>query len=205
MGLDDGVRGQHPLLGRVDHVLFEGGLSDMELEAHADLLATRPRGALLPWFTQDFGQCWFDMRLDMGSWRDGQRHRPMIWRPALLTAYHGFEPWYLDQLPAPLAREAAFFVEEQARRVRALTDDPVLRQYYLGMGFRVRTRVTAGLFALIYFLELRSGKAIHPTLRRRVLEMARLFRGMYPNVALHVDEDPDDWSLRRAGHVITTR
>ena len=207
--------------GRPNDVFFEGGLSTAELEAHAELLATRPQGAPLPWSMTDYGQCWFDMLLDKGSLRDLARHRPLVVRPALLTADHGFEQWYLEQLPGGdvegeggypaetgFALEAAQFVEAQAERVRALTDDPVLRQYYLAMGFKVRTRVTAGLPALVYLLELRgNAKTIHPTLCAKVREMGRLFKAEYPDVAVHMDDSPSDWddTLRRAGATVTER
>lgn len=185
-------------------------------------LADRPRGALVPHTLLSLGMARFEFPLDMGSWRDLQRQRAMVVEPALLTTRYGFEPWYLEQLPGGnrskyrdeitgrtwvgdwdgFAEEVMLAVSDLARRAEALTDDPVVRQHYLPLGYRVRTRVSSGLPGLIYFLELRTGKTIHPTLRRRTLDLARVFRKLLPDVALHVDEDPDDWSVRRGTQTI---
>jgi hypothetical protein len=75
-------------------------------------------------------------------------------------------------------------------------------QYYLPMGYRVVTRIEAGLPALVYMLEIRSGRTVHPTLRREVLKVVRQFREALPGVALHPDETEDDWSEKRGQHVI---
>lgn len=191
------TQGRHP---GMDHA------SDVHLRKKArDLLADRPRGALVPHSMAALGQDRFDLLLDCGCWRDIQRQRAMVVEPALLTAYYGFEEWYLDQLPDLVRAEAFGFVRLQADLVEALTDDPVIRQYYLGLGFRMRTRISSGLPGLIYALELRSGKEIHPVLRREVLKMVEWFRSEHEGVALHVNADPDDWSVRRGAHVITER
>jgi hypothetical protein len=65
--------------------------------------------------------------------------------------------------------------------------------------------VTYGLPALLYVLELRSGKHVHPSLRRVIHSMVKKFQHEYPDVALHVDMDPDDWSVRRGEQTITEK
>jgi hypothetical protein len=54
-------------------------------------------------------------------------------------------------------------------------------------------------------MELRSGKHIHPSLRRKVQWMIREFKAQYPNVSLHVDTDLDDWTVRRGSQTITEK
>ena len=193
--------------------------------AHPDVkarLADRPRGALLPHALLSLGMADLEFPLDMGSWRDAQRQRAIVVEPSILSTRYGFEPWYIEQLPGGegaergpwqvnaqkyvgFAEEVALTVNVLARQAEALTSDPVLRQYYLPLGFRVRTRISAGLPGLVYALELRTGKAIHPTLRRRMLEASKAFKHAFPGVALHVDEDPDDWTIRRGKAVITEK
>ena len=189
-----------------------------------EVLKTRPRGAPIPPVLEDLGQLQYDFLIDCGSWRDLQRHRVLKVRPTVLTADHGFEPWYLEQLPGALppkgelagapgvphlldgfAGEVAEEIRRLTRAAETLTSDPVVRQYYLAMGYRMLTRVTGGLPGTVYMLELRSGKRIHPTLRRRVLEMARLLHAAHPEIALHPDTDPGDWDATRGAATITER
>lgn len=169
------------------------------------LVGSRPRGALLPWHLNSLGVAQFEFPLDMGSWRDLQRHRAVVVEPEMLTADYGFEPWYLDQVPADRRADVARTIDDLWHRAVRLTGDRHVRQYYLPMGYRVRARVTAGLPGLVYLLELRSGKTIHPTLRRRVLEMAAHVKSSLPEVAVHVDDDPDDWTVRRGQQIIVDR
>jgi thymidylate synthase ThyX len=195
------------------------GARNLGLRRYAEILATRPRGSVLPHFMTDLGQYNFNFLLDFGSFRDLQRHRNGVVRMPLLTVDWGFEDWYLQQLAldgpyedtnaANKARklmfEAGELIDAQKARIRALPNDPVARQYYMALGFRVPCQVTMALPALLYFLELRSGKTVHPTLRRQVHGMIKVFQKNHPHdqIALHVDMDPDDWDVRRGDQTIT--
>lgn len=174
------------------------------LEDYKVPLKTRPRGCVLPPFMADFGQIHFQFLLDFGSFRDIQRHRNGVCRMPLLETKYGFETWYLDQLDPELRKEAEDLIFKQVERIVAI-DDPIVRQYYTALGFRVPTSVSYGLPATIYVLELRSGKTIHPTLRRRIHGMVNLFQKKFPDITLHVDMDPDDWTVRRGTQTITER
>jgi hypothetical protein len=181
---------------------------------YAEMLATRPKGAVLPHFMTDCGQYSFEFLLDFGSFRDLQRHRNGVVRMPLLDTAWGFEHWYLKQLGDPgnddvggLRDEAVELIHQQQARIRALSGEAVDRQYYTALGFKVPCQVTMALPALLYFLELRSGKTVHPTLRKQVHSMIKIFQKDHPNdqVALHVDMDPDDWDIRRGDQTITAR
>ena len=50
--------------------------------------------------------------------------------------------------------------------------------------------------------ELRSGKTVHPSLRWVVHEEVRAFTEMFPDIPLHVDMDPDSWTVRRGKQTI---
>lgn len=186
---------------------------ESEIETHyAEILKTRPRGCVLPHFLSDLGQFTFEFLLDFGSFRDLQRHRNGVCRMPLLDTNYGFHPWYLEQLGDPAMgdvgglRDAAVdLIQAQQPRIRAISSDPVVRSYYTALGFRVPCQVTYALPALIYVMELRSGKTVHPTLRRQIHSMAHIFREKFPEIALHVDMDPDDWDVRRGDQTITKK
>jgi thymidylate synthase ThyX len=185
-------------------------LNAMNLRMNArytELLKTRPRGCVLPHFMTDMGQVHVEFLLDFGSFRDLQRHRNGVCRMPLLDTSYGFEAWYLEQL-GDLRAEAVALIDEQRDEINRLGDGPdrsVLRQYYTALGFRVPCNVMYALPALLYVLELRSGKTVHPTLRKQVHAMVRAFRHDYPDIALHVDMDPDDWDVRRGDQTITAK
>lgn len=179
---------------------------------YVEILRTRPRGCVLPHFLSDLGQYTFEFLLDFGSFRDLQRHRNGVCRMPLLDRSYGFHPWYLEQLGDPAMgdvgglRDAAVeLIHAQMTRIGAISSDPVVRSYYTALGFQVPCQVTYALPALLYVMELRSGKTVHPTLRRRIHSMVRLFQEKHPDVALHVDMDPDDWDVRRGDQTITKK
>lgn len=176
-----------------------------EISDFLEDINSRPRGCILPHFMADFGQVTWSFYLDFGSFRDIQRHRNGVCRMPLLTTEHGFEPWYLEELDEDLRAEATQLLSDQESKISSISADPVIRQYYTALGYRVPTEITYGLPAAIYVMELRSGKAIHPTLRRRVHQMIKSFQLRLPEVKLHVDLDPSDWDVRRGSQTITAK
>lgn len=193
----------------VTPTMFEG--ININIPSRYDrLLASRPRGFALPHWMTDFGQAKFEFALDFGSFRDLQRHRNGVVRMPLLNAEWGFEPWYLEQLDPETRAEAVQLINLQRSRIESLScfgnsATEIEKQYVTALGFRVPCVVTMALPALVYFLELRTQKTVHPTLRARALQMAKRFKDAYPDVALHVDNDPDDWTVRRGEQTIKER
>lgn len=184
---------------------FSSTIDNRNLEPIAELLATRPWGCVLPYVLTALGQVMFDFLLDYGAWRDIQRHRNGVCEAPLLTTAYGFEPWYLDQLDDEWRARAMALIEEQEEAISALESTLVDRQYYIPLGYLVPTVVCYGLPAAVYVLEIRSGKTVHPTLRRAVHRMIEQFERKHPLVKLHVDRDPDDWTVRRGTQTITER
>lgn len=164
----------------------------------------RPRGSVLPHSMSALGQIRFAFGLDFGSFRDLQRHRNGVVRMPLLTMKHGFEEWYLKELGSR-EEEGRALVASQRKEIENLTGNAYDRQFYIPLGFIVPAHVTWGLPAAVYVMELRSGKHVHPTLRARVHQMVRAFKREYPQVALHVDMDADDWTVRRGQQTITVK
>lgn len=186
------------------HNFYPADLARLKHGKIAEMLRTRPQGCVLPHFLSELGQITCVFHMDFGSFRDLQRHRNGVCRMPMLTTEHGFEPWYLDQLDADVRAEAEALVRHQTLAIEALDADAVDKQYLTALGFRVAGSVTYGLPAMVYILELRSGKTIHPTLRRFVLRTVAEFRQEFP-VPIHADMDPDDWTVRRGGQTITRR
>jgi thymidylate synthase ThyX len=178
-------------------------IDDGALKPYYEMLITRPRGSALPAHMAELGSLSFRGELDYGSWRDIQRHRNGVCRVPKLTTDLGFESWYLEQL-GPMRAEAEALISEQVELISSIEDD-VASQYLIPLGFKVPFQVTYGLPAAVYVLELRSGKAVHPTLRKAIHNMIGDLAFTHPEVLLHVDMDPDDWDVRRGDQTITAR
>lgn len=174
-------------------------------EDRHEMIATRPRGCVLPHALGRLGQLQFCGLLDFGSFRDIQRHRNGVCKMPLLTAHFGFEPWYLEQLDRETCNEAVELIQEQRAAIRSLETTPEIAQYYHAMGFRVQVDLTYTLPAAVYVMELRSGKTVHPTLRSFIHTMICEFRKAHPSVALHVDMSADSWTVRRGTQTIVEK
>lgn len=194
-----------PSFADTRRVYLDDTINPEDLARYAKVLAERPRGCVIPHFLTDLGQLFFSFLLDFGSFRDIQRHRNGVCRMPLLTTEWGFEPWYIEQLDPELGKEAHTLLKELDRASIAVTRDRVDRQNYLPLGWRVPCQVAYGLPAAVYVLELRSGKTIHPTLRRVIHGMVAKFHESFPDFTLHTDMDPDDWTLRRGSQTITAK
>ncbi|PIT94210.1 hypothetical protein COU00_00275 [Candidatus Falkowbacteria bacterium CG10_big_fil_rev_8_21_14_0_10_43_11] len=175
-----------------------------QLNQYRDILA-RPAKTGLPHFLTELGQITFDFLLDFGSFRDIQRHRNGVCRMPLLTMDNGFQSWYLEQLPENLRQEAEKLISEQKQAISELEATPENKQYYVAMGFLVPCRVTYGLPAAVYVLELRSGVPVHPTLRRVAHKMHQALLEIDPELKLLTDLNPDDWDVRRGMQDITQK
>lgn len=170
-------------------------------------ISTRPKGALLPRYISELGQYKCNFTLDYGSFRDLQRHRNGICRLPLLTTRHGFNQWYLKNLPPSLLNPALDLISIQTKRICDLISDaekeaPVL-QYYIAMGFDVPCELIYDLRQMVYVTELRSSKTVHPTLRNIAFEMHKFLQRTHPKLLLYTDLDTDDFDIRRGTQDIT--
>ncbi len=168
-----------------------------ELNQYKTIIQDRPLKTGLPSFLADLGKVTFEFLLDFGSFRDLQRHRNGVCRMPLLTSKFGFNEWYLQQLPANLRFKAETLIEQQTNAVNALPTSDETKQYFLALGFNCPCKVTYGLPAAVYVTELRSGKAVHPTLRKIAHQMANSLSENFPMLKMHIDFGNDDWDVRR--------
>lgn len=188
-----------------EHVTLTTSITPDDIEPYKHAFDARPAKSELPIFLMDLGLVTFEFLMDFGSFRDIQRHRNGVCRMPLLSTRFGFDQWYLNQLPEALRAEAEALINEQTAAINALTEDPILRQYYVAMGFRVPCRVSYGLPAALYTIELRAGKTVHPSLRLIAQQMGHALKERLPNLLMHIDFSADDWDVRRGTQDITLK
>jgi thymidylate synthase ThyX len=184
---------------------YKTNIKNEELDKYEDILKNRPAKTGLPHFLSELGNVTFDIHLDYGSFRDLHRHRNGVCRMPLLTINLGFNNWYLEQLPDDLRIAAEKLINEQVESINKLDVASEIRQYYIALGFNATCRVSYGLPATVYVTELRSGKAVHPTLRKVAHKMHHALKEMFPKLVLHSDLDLDDWDVRRGLQDITIK
>ena len=176
---------------------FSTNIKPADLRVYRDILKNRPPKTGLPHFLTELGNIIFDLILDYGSFRDLQRHRNGVCRMPLLTTKLGFNQWYLNQLPKELKIKAEKLIKEQKIKINVLKTVAEIKQYYIALGFNASCRVSYGLPAAIYVIELRSGKMVHPTLRDIAFKMRHSLLKKFPDLQLNCDLEPSDWDISR--------
>jgi len=65
-------------------------------------------------------------------------------------------------------------------------------------------RLTGDLRALVYLVELRATRFVHPTLRKRARQMAKVLEERFgkDGMTLYLDTDPDRFDVKRGTHDI---
>jgi thymidylate synthase ThyX len=180
-------------------------IKQADIDKYKDILSKRPLKTNLPQFLLELGLLTFDFKLDFGSFRDLQRHRNGVCRMSLLTTELGFNQWYLDQLPDDVRKTAEKLIAAQTAAIEKLDAAPEVKQYYIAMGFDMSCRVSYGLPAAIYTIELRSGNTVHPSLRKIAHRMSRAVEAKFPIIKLHSDYSLDDWDVRRGSQDIVAK
>lgn len=170
-------------------------------------LEQRPAKTELPKWLAECGTLTFAFLLDFGSFRDLQRHRAISQRMPLLTTAHGFEEWYLSEMPEKLQAKAKEAIASQIESITALALLPEVAQYYTAMGFKVANRIVGDLPALVYLAELRATRFVHPTLRKRAIEMAQVLEERFSaeGLVIHLDPEPDRFDVKRGEHDIVRK
>ncbi len=184
---------------------YSSTISAEELDQYKTLIQSRPPKIGLPHFLSELGMITFNFLLDYGSFRDIQRHRNGVCRMPLLTTDFGFNIWYLEQLPLNLQQEAERLISEQKMAINKLEVSLETKQYYTALGFNVACKTTYALPAAVYVTELRSGKGVHPTLRKIAHLMHYAIMEIYPDMKIMTDLDPDEWDVRRGLADITQK
>ncbi len=180
-------------------VMEHDGIDRKLLQSYSNILTTRPPRAEMPKIVGECGTVRFSFLLDFGSFRDVQRHRPVVQRMPLLTTAWGFGSWYLEQMPPDLRHKAQALLVDHARKLEELDVTPLYRQYYIPMGYQVLCRLTGDLPALSWLVELRSGISVHATLRTVAQDMGSLLLHRFGDsgLTLHIDRSEDRFNYKR--------
>jgi thymidylate synthase ThyX len=188
-------------------VLERSTIEPALLREHRQILESRPPKTELPKFLAEAGTMQFLFPLDFGSFRDIQRHRSLIQRMPLLTDKRGFGAWYFTQMTESLAMRAAVFLASYSNGIDKLGLSPLMRQYFIPMGYNVACRVTGDLAALAFVVELRSGISVHPTLRKVAQNMGELMLDELgkDGLVLHIDKSEDRFNYKRGHQDIVER
>lgn len=184
--------------------LAHDGIDREQLAKYRRVMECRPEKTDLPKIIGACGTLQFRFMLDYGSFRDIQRHRAVIQTMPLITDQHGFGEWYLGELPDELRVQAVSLLVNHGQAMQALAVSPLVAQYYTPMGFDLPLSVTGALPALVYLVELRCTRFVHPTLRRRAIQMAESLLEQFGDCGLviHLDDEPDRFDVKRGEHDI---
>ena len=193
-----------------DHIEFTMTRNSVDIKAlqeFKEALINRPPKTEMPKEIAECGQVQFEFLLDFGSFRDIQRHRAVTQRMPLVTMDHGFSKWYFSELPEEFAEEARVILKEQESEIKKLSLSPEETQYYIPMGYQLPNRVTGSLPALVYLVELRATRFVHPTLRFRAIQIAEALSKEFAlsGLKIHLDADPDRFDVKRGEHDITIK
>lgn len=190
-----------------DFAMTKNSVDIKSLENFKELLSKRPAKTEVPKEIAECGQVQFEFLLDFGSFRDIQRHRAVTQRMPLVTMGHGFGEWYLSELPKSFRDEAVSVLEQQENHIKRLGLKPEEMQYYIPMGYKLPNRVTGSLNALVYLVELRATRFVHPTLRFRARQMAQSLGQNFGKhgLVIHLDSDPDRFDIKRGEHDIVAK
>jgi thymidylate synthase ThyX len=167
-----------------------------ELDKCLEFFVKRPKKTELPKFLGQIGTVDVQFQLDFGSFRDIQRQRSVIQRMPLLTTELGFNKWYPDNFPQEVREKLPEHLNEVNERIKELNISPEEAQYFIPMGYNVSNRFTGDLPALIYIVELRNSRFVHPTLQKVAHSIGEQVKNTL-GVNLHVDPEPSRFDIKR--------
>lgn len=161
----------------------------------------------IPKEVSECGTIQFEFLLDFGSFRDVHRHRAVSQRMPIVTMDHGFEEWYISELPKEFGVEAEKFIAKQKSEIESLCLSKEIAQYYIPIGFRLPNKITGTIPAIVYLAELRATRFVHHTLRQRAIQMAEALNKEFneSGLTVFVDPDADRFDVKRGEHDIVQK
>ncbi|MGQ9548705.1 MAG: FAD-dependent thymidylate synthase [Roseiflexus sp.] len=125
----------------------------------------------------------FDLLVDIGAYRDLQRHRMLTQDRQRFGVQHGYVvPPEIDEYRLGAPFRAA--LDQTGDAVAAIAADlPEEAQYAVPFAYRVRWRATLNLREAYHLCELRSAPQGHPGYRRIAQEMYRQIAAVHPLLA----------------------
>ncbi len=182
-----------------DFSLLYDNVDRKMLSGYNDILKNRPVKTELPMAIAECGVVAYELLLDFGSFRDLQRHRAIVQRMPLLVRTHGFNEWYLNALPTDLKEKTKKFIKKQEEKIDKIKASDEDKQYLTAMGYKVPCRFSGDLKALVYLVELRSTRFVHPTLVEQVLKIINSLKKLFGEygLVLHLDREPNRFDIKR--------
>lgn len=174
------------------------------LEDSIELFEQRPAKTELPKFLSHLGTISARFKLDFGSFRDIQRHRAIDQRMPLLTTDLGFNSWYLDSIPPNIKNSAIDYLGNFLEKLKNLDASNEVKQYYIPMGFDTSNFVSGDIPAMLYMVELRATRFVHPTLRKVARNIGEYIKNDL-RIPVHFDEDSDRFDTKRGKHDIVIK
>ncbi len=177
-------------------------LDEKVLQKYRKLIDNRPNEKTeLPNYLASAWTVKFRFLLDFGSFRDIQRHRAVFQQMPLHTDKIGFNSFYIEQLPADLQQKAVEHLQSIKQKTDKLNISETERQYYIPMWYNMTNEVVWTLPALVYLIELRSTRFVHPTLRK-VAHMMGDYLEKAHNIKLFLDKSEVDFDVKRWNQTI---
>lgn len=181
---------------------LEYNINEEQLEYYKPLLKNRPNSKTeVPKYLSCIGEVSAKFNLDFGSFRDLQRHRALNQRMPLITLDLGFHEWYINSLPQGIIEDTKSYLEDLKKQILDLDTDKETLQYYIPMGYKISNFFTGDLPALIYMVELRNTRFVHPTLRFVAIDIAKDLAKKL-DVLIYLDDEPDRFDIKRGTHDI---
>jgi len=122
----------------------------------------------------------------------------------LLTTDFGFNQWYLENLPEEVRERLPAHLDRIQRGISELKVSPEEAQYFIPMGYNISNRFTGDLPGVVYMVELRDTRFVHPTLQRVAHMIGEQIKSTL-RIPLHVDPEPSRFDIKRGEQDISLR
>lgn len=123
----------------------------------------------------------FDLLLNIGEYRDLQRHRMVTADRQAFTTRHGYGTNEDIAQAADISADYAQCMDRAAELHAKLSSEmPAEAQYVVPFGYRVRYNVQMNLREAYHWIELRSAPQGHPDYRHTCQEMFRAIQAVHP-------------------------
>jgi len=147
---------------------------------------------------------------DFGSFRDIQRHRNGYCSMPLLTDEYGLHPWYYENLPEEIRRDAYVLLNTIEEAYNTLMGEDrgnkqreAELQYLLPMGTVVSFAMKYDLQQAVYVAELRSGKTVHATARPVAQTIGAELEKF--GIPIWYNKEEDNWTVKRGTQDIVAK
>lgn len=170
-----------------------------------DILKTYTKGRTERW--QKIGRAMensyvrFEIVMNIGAYRDLQRHRMMTQARQLFSTHLGYDT--PKELTGTKILEPYKKAMERAKKIfeKIEKKDKYLAQYTVPMAYRIRFYQYKNLRQCFWETELRTISQGHPDYRTIEQEKYRLLKKAYPNIAYLMMVDMNDYDIARRGTI----